>query len=319
MDIIIELISRSKRLLERHHFTGDSITIGRAYDNDLIISDPHLSEHHAKLSDHDDNDWQIEDLDSKNGIFIRKHQRIHEKTSINSGDEIILGKTHIRIYDRFHKVPDAISMNPIEIIIRPLSNPWNAALLIIFTLLIFAFEGYFDLYVDFEYRYIFRNVMGVTLVGVVWAVIWGFIGRVIRHDARFMVHLVIILVILLCALIFSIFLDLLSFNSSSGTPSFVLGTFGFYFLFFTLIWLSLYLAFSQTDSKRLLTSFGISTSFVAIGLIYNYLNIPEFSPIPEYIYFLKPPALQWIDLVNTETFLKDADIIFKNASAQAGE
>jgi len=74
MDIIIELISRSRRVIERHHYAGPSVAIGRAYDNDLIISDPHLSPHHAVLNDLGEQGWWLEDLNSKNGIHSRKYQ-----------------------------------------------------------------------------------------------------------------------------------------------------------------------------------------------------------------------------------------------------
>lgn len=319
MDIIIELTSRSRRVIERYSFRGDRITIGRAYDNDLIISDPHISPHHAVLTDNEDSGWQIEDMDSKNGIFTRKHLRIDHKTTLNSGDEIVLGKSHLRIYDRLHPVPDALSMNPVEKVIQPLNKTWNAAIVVVFAMAIFALDSYLELYVDLEFRHIFADMTGLALVGTCWAAIWAFTGRIMRHDARFFLQLVVVMAYLVCEIIYSNFLDLLAFNSGAGSATFLIGIAGHYILFSSLLWLNMYIAISQSDRKRFFMSFGISSIIVVMALIYYLLNIPEFTGVPEYVHYLKPPLLQWFEPVTTDTFLEDSGVIFEKAASMIKE
>ena len=319
MDIVVEIISRSRRVIERHRFTGGSVSIGRAYDNDLIIADPHISPHHAVVRDLGESGWQIEDLNSKNGIFTRKHQRVDARQKIASGDELILGKTHLRFYDRLHTVPEAETMNPVEKLIQPLSRTPNAILFILFALAIFALDSYLGLYVELEFRHIFMNTIGMLLIGTGWALVWSLIGRILRHDARFLMQLVIVMAYLLCEIIFSNFIGLLEFNSSSETAAFVLGTAGHFILFTSLLWLSLYIAISQTDMKRVLVSLSISSSVVSLALLYYFLNMPDFRPYPVYVNNLKPPALQWLHPVNTDTFLRDAGEIFTKAKADKSD
>lgn len=311
MDVIIEQISRSQRVLERHRFMGVNVSIGRAYDNDLIISDPHISEHHAILRDMGEDGWQIEDLNSKNGIYTNKHNRISSYATVVSGDEITIGRTHLRIYDRRHQVPDALSMNPVEKVMTPLSRTGNALFFIAFVLLIFALDSYLDQYVDNEFKHVLMDTVGITLVGICWALAWALIGRIMRHDARFLVQLVIVMGYLLSEVIFSNFLDLLAFNSSSGSTAFAVGVVGHFLLFSLLLWLNLYIAINQTDRKRLLLSCGVSGSAVTLVLLYYFLNVPGFRPYPDYVNYLKPPAVQWLHPVNTEKFLNDANVIFK--------
>ncbi|MBF8269560.1 MAG: FHA protein [Gammaproteobacteria bacterium] len=316
MDVIIELISRTKRVIERHRYTGASITIGRAYDNDLIISDPHLSQHHAVLTDLGEDGWCLQDLNSKNGIFTRKHQRIQTRASVKSGDEIILGKTTLRIYDRFHEVPAALSMNPVEKIFQPLSRSGNAMLFILMAMAVLAMNSYLELYMDDEVRHIFADTMGLLLLGIGWALLWALIGRVMRHDARFLVQLVISVTYLLCAIFFENCLDVISFNNSSDTAAFIIGGIGHFLLFSTLLWLNLYIAISQTDRRRLLMANGISFSIVSLVLILYFINVSEFSGQPNYVHYLKPPALQWFSPVARATFLQQADDIFTYSNAQ---
>jgi len=319
MDIIIELISRSRRVIERHHYAGPSVAIGRAYDNDLIISDPHLSPHHAVLNDLGEQGWWLEDLNSKNGIHSRKYQRIQTRARIESGDEIILGKTHLRIYDRKHEVPAALSMNPVEKIIQPLSSVGNALLAILLCLGFFSLNSYLELYMKFEVLPMFMETMGLLLMGLAWALLWALIGRVMRHDTRFLIQLVIVLAYLGAEIIFNNGLDVLAFNSGSGKLAFSVGAIGHFLLFTALLWLNLYVAIGQSDRRRLLMANGIAFSVVATALLYYFLNAREFSDVPEYVHYLKPPALQWFTPVTKDTFLKQADTVFADISAELAE
>jgi hypothetical protein len=112
-------------------------------------------------------------------------------------------------------------------------------------------------------------------------------------------------------------LDVLAFNYSSDRAVYVIGVIVNLVLFAALLWLNLYVAVGQTDRWRLLISGGVSVTVAALFLVYHFFSVREFSPLPEYVYFLKPPALQWVSPVDTETFLRDADAIFTTTSAQA--
>lgn len=50
-------------------FRGRSLTIGRAQDNDIQLSDPGVSSHHARIS-YDEEGYQVIDLESTNGTYI---------------------------------------------------------------------------------------------------------------------------------------------------------------------------------------------------------------------------------------------------------
>ncbi|WP_233533437.1 FHA domain-containing protein [Kitasatospora sp. SolWspMP-SS2h] len=49
---------------------GRTIRIGRALDNDIVVSDLQVSRHHAELRQLPDGRWEIVDLGSHNGIFL---------------------------------------------------------------------------------------------------------------------------------------------------------------------------------------------------------------------------------------------------------
>ena len=83
-----------------------------------------------------------------------------------------------------------------------------------------------------------------------------------------------------------------------------------------MLWLNLYIAISQTDRRRLLMANGISLSVVSVVLTFYLINVSEFSGQPNYVHFLKPPALQWFTPVTSTTFLQQADAIFTDINAR---
>ena len=95
MAIIIEVVTPSGRLLDRQRFEQNYITVGRAYDNQLILSDTSIDPHHLSISI-TDNGIIVNDMNSVNGVRLN-HQLLAKNHNIKSGDELIIGKTHIRI------------------------------------------------------------------------------------------------------------------------------------------------------------------------------------------------------------------------------
>ncbi len=75
---------------------GGTITIGRQAGNHIIIDDPKVSRHHARLT------WQgstflIEDLGSANGVWVN-NARITQSTALRTGDVIGLSQEVLLVF-----------------------------------------------------------------------------------------------------------------------------------------------------------------------------------------------------------------------------
>lgn len=68
------------------------IRIGKADDNDFIVSDDHVSRYHARLIKSNEG-WMIEDTHSTNGTFVNERQIIKKKVSMS--DTIKLSDNYI--------------------------------------------------------------------------------------------------------------------------------------------------------------------------------------------------------------------------------
>ncbi len=68
--------------------TTDALTVGRSADNDLVLADPEISRHHARLEP-DGKHWRAVDLGSTNGTWINGVRQ--STATISSGDEVAFG------------------------------------------------------------------------------------------------------------------------------------------------------------------------------------------------------------------------------------
>jgi hypothetical protein len=75
--------------------TGAPITIGRADDSTLVLTDDYVSTRHARLLPQGE-DWVLEDLGSTNGTYLDR-QRIAAAVRVPVGAPIRVGKTVLEL------------------------------------------------------------------------------------------------------------------------------------------------------------------------------------------------------------------------------
>jgi ABC-type multidrug transport system ATPase subunit len=81
----------------------DSITVGRAPDNDYVLSAEIVSGHHARVF-RKDGEYFVEDTNSLNGVYINTvENRIVAPTAIRATDEVFFGSYRVPAADLFSK------------------------------------------------------------------------------------------------------------------------------------------------------------------------------------------------------------------------
>src|SRR2546430_2552617 len=75
--------------------TGHPITLGRADDAPLVLSDDYASSRHARLFPQN-GQWVVEDLGSTNGTYLDR-QKVTQPTPVPAGVPIRIGKTVLEL------------------------------------------------------------------------------------------------------------------------------------------------------------------------------------------------------------------------------
>ncbi len=84
-------------VLEEFIFDKTPVTIGRRYDNDVVIDNMAVSGHHAAIEEENPNFYVLVDLESLNGTFLNETKVSREK--IFDGDILIVGKHTLNFID----------------------------------------------------------------------------------------------------------------------------------------------------------------------------------------------------------------------------
>jgi len=74
--------------MPRVPLVSSPVRVGRADDNDLVLADPEVSRHHARL-ERDGQGWRAIDLGSTNGTWVNGVRL--DAATIAAGDEVAFG------------------------------------------------------------------------------------------------------------------------------------------------------------------------------------------------------------------------------------
>lgn len=89
LHLIRESSSHTSVTLETGGFT-----VGRADDNNLVLSDPEVSRYHARF-DLGETRWKVSDLGSTNGTWV--NDEAVERATVNAGDVVAFGRIRFRL------------------------------------------------------------------------------------------------------------------------------------------------------------------------------------------------------------------------------
>src|ERR1700743_143086 len=88
---------------------GESITVGRAPTNAIVVKDERCSRNHAEVFQSQGN-WTLRDLDSRNGTLV-DGQRIQHDYQLQAGEIIRIGNSHLAfVNDLSQAFPDSHSV-----------------------------------------------------------------------------------------------------------------------------------------------------------------------------------------------------------------
>lgn len=187
--IHVEVLGRRGQILERIRVDDLPLTIGRAYDCDLILDDPTVSPHHAQLRRDSDGALVLVDLESHNGVFAGGgHARV-SRVVLDGGAEVRLGHAALRFRRPDHPVAETQPLESGHPLLRWATAHWSAVLVGgAAVLLVSVWELWRAAFVEIDPAQLAQGRLNALLLMALWAGAWALCGRLLVHAARFVGH-----------------------------------------------------------------------------------------------------------------------------------
>lgn len=323
--IFAELLDRRNRVKERVRINNFPANIGRAYNNDLIIDDPHVCPQHARIIMNEDGSFTIEDAQSVNGFCdIKSNQKIERINLEQDGEvRIRLGQTVIRFRGSEYKVMPT-EFTELNQSIKGFFNmlrthPALSVSIIITAALLFIFESYFGEYHEKILAPLLGGFMLLTILICLWAGFWSVINRLISHAFRFLSHVAVACAGIILISFYGEANEFLNFIFAFDLVSKVIGFGGAVVILGWILYGHLSIISSGRMLKRVIASALISTVLVgAVGAIY-YAEQTEFSSSIRSSTELKPIRNSMLSTKSTDDFFNGLNSLRLKVDREAKE
>lgn len=317
--VILEVMKDSGRRADYRVFSGLVIRIGRGYDNDLIINDPHVSEHHCVIRSHEDS-FTLEDLSSTNGTMISPGKekavggkvKVQPSVQMHSGDNIFVGNTRLRFLVSGHAVEPARPMVRPNAFFEEISSPLKAWLLVFCALLLSIVIEHQESYKNLPLSKFVSVAIGLLLTILVWTGIWSFVGWLVKRKAFFSAHLSWATLFFLAMTITYPLADHLGYATSSQMVEMAVGSIIFWIFIAFLIIGHLVIATSIARRYQIAVGVAVSMAIVVFGIVTYYAGRTDFNPQPDLYATLVPPYGRLVPGDSVDQFLHKSEKIFLN-------
>lgn len=105
--VILEIQQPYSAVTQRVVVPSTPVIVGRGYHCDVILDDPYVSEEHLEIISLSDGRLRVVDRGSVNGVFVGLQKISDRSCIIESGQEIKVGHTHIKLFTPRHAVQSA--------------------------------------------------------------------------------------------------------------------------------------------------------------------------------------------------------------------
>lgn len=303
-ELVVEVRDSHHRIQGFYPLRALPASIGRGYDNDIILDDPHVCARHLVI-DGDESGWQVRDDDSVNGVQGNDGERADYHVS--SGDEIVIGRTHLRFFAPDHPVDAARRLHDRSNILDGLLVMGGILGLLSVMMLVFAFNDYLTIEREVQVEKLIVGTLPVVVAVLIWAGGWSLLAYIVRRHLYFYYFLSISVVYVLLDLILEILIRLVAFNIINSWIIEALSYFTGGILLVGLFYASMRQAFVISTRRALSLANIFSWGLVAVFVFVAYANRAEFSRNPDYPAELKPPMVRVVPLQSFDRFMQNTE------------
>jgi len=176
------IIERHAHGMKHYHRVDDfPVTVGRALDNDVILSDLSVSPYHLEIEKREDGGHQIQNLSTENGTKVNK-EKLHEGQGLQVSLPVSLwlGNSKIRLLSPDMKV-EPTRVRRCDGFFCLYVSPWWAGILLLMALGIFLFDHFMSTSTDKPLGYFINASFTSVLYLVGFFLVIAGISRLATH------------------------------------------------------------------------------------------------------------------------------------------
>lgn len=318
MAIIVEVLNKQLKAVERHKFSQQQIAFGRAYDNDVILYDKHVCPHHAELVKDEHDQWLLRDLSSMNGSFIEPRRQLQQAEPLQSGQICWLGEQPLRIYQDDHQVAPAQPFNQLEQRLLKFGHGGLIFVLLCIVLLEEVFSLWLTLPQQQQMQWS-RSLIDLPLLLLalcLWPAALALWAKLNQHEARFLPQLGITFAGLSLIALWQLLMTILNFSLDGAEFAVWCKEAGRIVLVVLMLAANFYLALQWSASRKLAlaSALGVLMSLQSIGM--NVFSNDEPNLSPEFDYSLLPMSLYLNQPATADEFRQQSGLLFERTASQ---
>ncbi|MDJ0739059.1 MAG: FHA domain-containing protein [Gammaproteobacteria bacterium] len=315
--LILEIVSR--HVSQYVPVDKPTLRVGRAFDNDVILTDPAVSPYHFLIHKTPRGGYELRPLADENGIRTGRH-RIDDAVALDQLPfEFDAGRTRFRVIDRAQPVAPTRLMscrNGGACIFGHWS--WALALFAVMVL-ISAFENYLQTHQTLSWESFWQDQLTITATALSLSVGLLLLNRVVSHRWDYPASLSFVSIALIAAFALDQVAQLTNYFFTSELPAFAIN----------LAWLAVLMPLATAWFLIRLNHAGnIAATFVIVALFSpaayvqvkelasHYDLFDEFSKKTYYSNSLHPRDWRMQATVSIETFLSDSLLMQPPAPAE---
>lgn len=310
--LILQIGLKQGRSAEIHRLQDRELYIGRAYSNDIVLTDPYVAPEQLRVycytEDGQEASWFVNVLDTTNPVLLNGKVIDTASVPIRKGDQLTVGRTQLRIYSESHDVEPTrklVVSGWLHKLSRSSATP----------LLLFAgvcglngLLSYLLANTDGEWKTHALGILELMGALLVWAGGWAVVGRLLRHQTLFSQHLLITTLVFAVGLLLLPVENFLEFLSDNVQLRMVINFLFFALLTAYLLRQNLHLATNMKHTA--LIAIACSFSLTAMMVLYTLFAQDQRHHQPEYSSTLLPPAVNPRSATELDDYLSDMNDLF---------
>lgn len=306
MALILEVLDgRSAAVRARVRLDTLPFTIGRGYDNDLILDDPYVDARHARIAPNESGVLVVEDLGSRNGLAIADTASAPtDRIAVAAGAQLRVGRTILRFRAPDDPVPPALPHRTQGTgwLHGRMAARWTFPGMLLGGFAAAAWLGWKTSVERSSGTDVFAAGLVFLLFGAFWAGIWAAASRVTIHRFNFVAHFALFGGLILATTAYSIASSWIAFLIPDNPVAAVLGWAVALALFAVMI--TSHLAYASAMSRARRWRIGLIGCAVVV-LIAGFAAVlvdDEFTDVPTFSGVVKPLPEQWLPTLSIDEF-----------------